>query len=239
VRIGARLLWDQVRAVRVEAASSFADVPDAEFESEARAAFFRALDDFTLAQRTNAERPESHVNLGVVNAKRGLLAAARRDYDRALELAPWFVPAWVNLADLLRLEGKDDEGARALQRALQVDPNNASVHYALGLLRVRQKRMGEALAELARAAELDPATPDFAYAYAIGLHSSARTDEALATLRRADARNPGSRSVLVALVTINRERGALAEARRYAAKLVDTAPTDPAARALLESLGQD
>jgi hypothetical protein len=40
-------------------------------------------------------------------------------------------------------------------------------------------------------------------------------------------------------VTINRERGALAEARRYAAKLVDTAPTDPAARALLESLGQD
>jgi tetratricopeptide (TPR) repeat protein len=239
VRIGAKLLWDQVRAVRVEAASSFADVPDAEFESEARAAFFRALDDFTLAQRTNADRPESHVNLGVVNVKRGLTAAARRDYDRALELAPWFVPAWVNLADLLRIEGKDDEGAAALERALQVDPNNASVHYALGLLRVRQKRMGEALAALARAAELDPATPDFAYAYAIGLHSSARTDEALAALRRANARNPGVRSVLVALVTINRERGAMAEARRYAARLVDAAPTDPAARALLESLGQD
>ena len=110
VRIGARLLWDPVRAVRVEAAASFADVPDTEFESEARAAFFRALDDYTLAQRTNAERPESHVNLGVVNAKRGNLAAARRDYDRALQLAPWFVPAWVNLADLLRLEGRDDRG---------------------------------------------------------------------------------------------------------------------------------
>jgi predicted CXXCH cytochrome family protein len=237
VRIGARLLWDPVRAVRVEAASSFADVPDTEFESEARAAFFRALDDYTLAQRTNAERPESHVNLGVVNAKRGNLAAARRDYDRALQLAPWFVPAWVNLADLLRLEGRDDQGEAALRRALGVDPRNGSVHYALGLLLVRQKRTADALAELALAAELEPATPDFAYAYAIGLHSAARTDEALAALRRANARNPGARSVLVALVTINRERGALAEARRYAAKLVDAAPGDPAARALFESLG--
>jgi tetratricopeptide (TPR) repeat protein len=228
-----------VRAVRVEAAASFADVPDPEFESEARAAFFRALDDYTLAQRTNAERPEAHVNLGVVNAKRGQLAAARRDYERAVALAPWFVPAWVNLADLLRLESRDEEGAAALGRAIEVDPNNASVHYALGLLRVRQRRTAEALVELERAAELDPATPDFAYAYAIGLHSAARTGEALETLRRANARNPGARNVLVALVTINRERGALAEARRYAATLVAAAPTDPAARALLESLGPD
>ena len=103
---------DHLVADREAALRQFLDEPprrDAEFESEARAAFFRALDDFTLAQRTNADRPESHVNLGVVNVKRGLTAAARRDYDRALELAPWFVPAWVNLADLLRIEGKDDD----------------------------------------------------------------------------------------------------------------------------------
>ncbi len=239
VRIGARLLWDPVRAVRVEAASAFADVPDAEFESEARAAFFRALDDYTLAQRSNAERPESHVNLGVVAAKRGDFAAARRHYDRATRLSPWFVPAWVNLADLMRAEGRDDEGALALRRALAVDPANASVHYALALLHVRQKRTDEALAEFARAAELAPDLPEFAYAQAIGLHSAARTDEALAVLRKANARNPGARNVLVALVTINRERGALAEARRYAAALVAAAPSDPAARALRDSLGRN
>ena len=78
--------------------------------------------------------------------------------------------------------------------------------------------------------------PDFAYTYAIGLHSSARTGEALAVLRQASARNPGARNLLVALVTINRERGATGEARRYAAKLVAAAPGDPAARALLASL---
>ena len=127
----------------------------------------------------------------------------------------------------------------ALRRALEVDPANASVRHAYGLLLVRQKRMAEALLELKRAAELAPETPDFAYTYAIGLHSSARTDEALAVLRQAHARNPGARSVLVALVTINRERGAMREARRYAKQLVAAAPGDPAARELLASLGQD
>jgi Flp pilus assembly protein TadD len=236
VRIGVHLLWDPVRAVRVEAVPAFADVPDGELATEQQAAFARSLDDFFLAQRSNAERPESHVNLGIVNSRRGRLAEARRDYDTALRLAPWFLPASVNLADLLRLQGRDDEGEGVLRRALQVEPSSASVHHALGLLLVRRKRSGEALAELARAAELDPAAPDFAYAYAIGLHSAGRADEALAVLRAAQKRSPGARGLLVALVTIHRERGSLREAQAWARKLVEAAPGDPSARALAASL---
>ncbi len=236
VRIGVHLLWDPVRAVRVEAVPAFADVPDAELATEARAAFDRSLDDFVLAQRSNAERPESHVNLGIVNVKRGRLEEARRDYDAALRLGPWFVPAYVNLADLLRLGGRDDEGEKVLRDALRVDPASATVHHALGLLLVRRKRPGEALAALGRAVELDPGSPEFAYGYAIGLHSAGRAEEALAVLRTAQARSPGARGLLVALVTIQRERGALREARTWARKLVEAAPGDPSARALAASL---
>jgi tetratricopeptide (TPR) repeat protein len=239
LRIGARLLWDPVRAVRVEAVPAFADVPDAQFESEARAAFFRALDDYLLAQRSNAERPESHVNLGIIDQRRGDLAGARRNYERALELAPWFVPAWVNLADVARQEGREQEGETALRRALAVDPGNASTHHALGLLLVRRKRHAEALGELARADELAPDRPDFAYAHAIALNSLGRPHEALGVLRRADARHPDVRAVLVALVTINAEHGSRREARRYAERLAAAAPGDAAARELLASLGQD
>jgi Flp pilus assembly protein TadD len=236
VRMGVHLLWDPVRAVRVEAVTAFADVPDAELATEARAAFDRSLDDYFLAQRSNAERPESHVNLGIVNVKRGRLEEARRNYDTALRLAPWFIPAHVNLADLLRVQGRDDEGEKVLRQALQVDPANASVHHALGLLLVRRQRAAEALAELGRAVEIAPATPDYAYAYAIGLHSSGRAEEALDVLRAAQERSPGARGLLVALVTIHRERGSLREARTWARKLVEAAPTDPAARALAASL---
>jgi tetratricopeptide (TPR) repeat protein len=236
VRIGVHLLWDAVRAVRVEAVPAFADVQDADLATEARAAFDRSLDDFVLAQRSNAERPESRVNLGILNVRRGRLEEARRDYDAALRLGPWFVPAYVNLADLLRLQGRDEEGEGVLRAALRIDPANGAVHHALGLLLVRRKRGTEALAELARAVELAPRSPDYAYAYAIGLHSAGRAEEALAVLRAAQARAPGARGLLVALVTIERERGALRKARVWARKLVEAAPGDPAARSLAASL---
>ncbi len=236
LRAGVSLLWDPVRAVRVEAAPAFADVPDAEFASEQRAAFDRAFDDFLLAQRTNAERPESHVNLGIVYTKRGRLGEARRAYDAALRIAPWFIPAYVNLADLLRITGRDDEGEAVLRKALRVDASNPSVHHALGLLLVRRKRPAESLVELRKAFELAPAEPRFALVYAVGLRSQGRADEALAVLRQGQRLCPGARELLLPLVTLSRERGALREAKLWARRLLDSAPEDPEALALAAEL---
>jgi Flp pilus assembly protein TadD len=236
LRAGVPLLWDPVRAVRIEAVPAFADVPDAALESEQRAAFDRALDEYLLAQRMNAERPEAHVNVGIVYAKRGRLEEARRAYEAALRIAPWFVPAHVNLADLLRLQGRDDEGEAVLRKALRVDAGNPSVRHALGLLLVRRGRYAEALAELRRACELAPADPRLAQVYALSLESGGRMEEALAVLRSAQRRSPGARELLVPLVTITRQKGARREAASWARRLLETNPDDPEARALAEAL---
>ena len=105
-----------------------------------------------------------------------------------------------------------------------------------GLLLVRQKRTGEALEELARAAELAPGDPQLAYVYAIGLHSTGETDQALAVLRRAHERSSAVRPLLVALATLSRDRGRLGEAQRWARKLLELSPDDPAARRLVAEL---
>jgi Flp pilus assembly protein TadD len=238
VKVGVALLWDPVRAVRVEAVVAFADVPDAELATEERAAFARSLDDFFLAQRTNAERPESHVNLGIVHAKLGHPAEAKRCYEAALTLAPWFVPAYVNLADLMREQGNEEEASRLLRRALVVDRDNAAVHHALGLLLVRQRRPSEALLSLSRAAELAPGNPGFVYTYAVGLHSAGRVNEAVRVLTEAQKRLPGARSLLTALVTIHAERGEMKQARAWAERLMQASPADPSARALAAQLSQ-
>jgi Flp pilus assembly protein TadD len=236
LRIGGRLLEDPVRAVRVEAVVPLADVPDESLTRGQRIAFDRALDEFFVAQRANAERPESHVNLGLMRVKQGDLEAARRSYEAALRVGPWFVPAYANLADLLRTQGRDDEGETVLRAGLEEVPDSPALRHALGLLLVRQKRVDEAIEELRRAEALAPADPQIAYVLAIGLHSTGSTGEALDLLERAHEASPGVQQLLVALVTINRDRGALEDALRWARKLARATPDDPRVAALLREL---
>ncbi len=236
LRAGVTLLWDPVRAVRIEAVAAFADVPDAELQSEQRAAFDRALDDYLLAQRANAERPEAHVKIGIVFGRRGRLEEARRAYEAALRIAPWFVPAHVNLADLLRREGRDDEGEVVLRQALRHGSRSPALHHALGQLLARRGRPAAALAELRRAFELDPADPRLAQACAQSLQSAGRREEALAVLRFAQRKSPGARELLVPLVTLCRQKGARREAVSWARRLLETNPDDPEARALAQAL---
>jgi Flp pilus assembly protein TadD len=236
LRIGGPLLDDPVRAVRVEAVVPLADVAPETMTQAQRVAFDRALDEFFQAQRANAERPESHVNLGLIHVKRGELEAAHRAYEAALRVGPWFVPAYANLADLLRLQDQDKKGEKVLRAGLEAVPTSAALHHSLGLLLVREKRVDEALEELRRAEELAPADPQIAYVLAIGLHSTGETDKALAVLRRAHGRSPAAQPLLVALTTINRDRGALDAARAWAGKLAEVSPEDPRVAGLVAEL---
>jgi tetratricopeptide (TPR) repeat protein len=232
----ARLLGDPIRSIRLEAAVALADVPPGAWSAEDRRSLERALGEYRQAQLANGERPEAHVNLGLLEARQGNAEQARAAYDRAIAIDPLFVPAYVNLVDLDRMQGRDDEGERVLRRALAVAPQNADLHHALGLLLARTRREAECLAELGRAAELDRSEPRHAYAYGVALHSAGKTARALAILGAAHERFPGHRDILVALATISRDAGARAEGLRYATLLLALSPGDPMAAALVDEL---
>jgi tetratricopeptide (TPR) repeat protein len=175
----------------------------------------RGLEEYRRAEAVNVDRPDAHVNLGLLAFRRGDLAAARRAYTEALRIGPYFIPAYVNVADLDRLEGREADAERGLRQALGVDPDNAAVHHALGLALVRQGRSAEALEALGRAARGAPDTPRYAYVYAVGLHGVGRTDEALAILRANQDRHTGHVETLQALMAISRDAGRLDEAVQW------------------------
>jgi predicted CXXCH cytochrome family protein len=230
------LLQDQVRAVRIEAGRILAAVPTDHMTSEQRAARDRALDEYRYALAINADRPEAHLSAGVLSVQLGKPDDAERAYRAAFRLDPTFGPAYVNLADLLRMRDRDTEAVELLRRAVTLVPEDAPVHHALGLALARQQRLPEALGEFSRAAALRPEEPRYSYVLGVGLHSAGQSDLALATLARAHERHPGDRELLVALATISRDRGQIDAARRYARKLVRAAPQDAAARSLLADL---
>jgi len=232
------LLGDRVRVVRDEAARVLSDVPAEAWGPEPHTDFDDALAERLGGLRAQADRPDAHVALGVLHAQRGERAAALREYETARQLAPWFVPATVNLADLARADERNDEAERVLREGLGVVPDSADLHHALGLTLVRLGgRTPEALEELGKAAGLAPENVRFTYVYAVALADTGHKKTALEELERAHQRFPGDVDVLVALVTMSRDAGKLDDARRHARTLAQVAPGVPGVDALVQSLG--
>ena len=230
-RAAAPLLGDPSRAVRIQAARLLAPVSADALGPQAAAAFAKAADEYVAAERFNADRPENRTNLGGYYADRGEYPKAESELRAALALDDQFVPAWVNLADLMRLQNREADAEQALRDGLRVTPDDATLHHALGLSLVRQKRMTEALAELKQAAELAPDNVRLSYVYAVALHSNARTGEALAVLGRAIRRAPNDRDLLTALMTMNAQSGNMEAASDYGARLQQLYPASANAAA--------
>jgi len=230
------LLQDPVRAVRTVAASLLAGVSRPSLNAAQQSALESALQEYVGAQRTNADRPEAQLNLGLLYMRQGEFDKAENHYRQALKLQPSFAPAAVNLADMFRARERDQEGEKVLREALRSSPDGASVAHALGLLLVREKKLDEAVTWLKRAAERAPQNARYTYVYAVALNSTGQTNNALVLLARAHQRHPNDRELLYALVTMNRDVGRVAAARSYAEKLAAAAPNDPAVTELLKQL---
>ena len=234
--LGMQLLHDPVRTVRLEVVPILAQVPAKNFPTEQRSAFHQAVKEYREAQLANAERAETHVNLGVLATQLGEILEAEASYRTAIRLQPSFIPAYVNLADLYRAHNRESETEKLLRAALRIEPKHADVHHALGLSLVRQQRMSEALTALQMAAQLRPEASRYAYVYAVAVFENGNAKRALKILKAAHQRHPQDRDILLALIQYHRQAGDLAAARDWAQKLVALAPEDVGARQLLESL---
>jgi Flp pilus assembly protein TadD len=230
------LLSDPVRSVRIEAAEVLAGLPANNLPAEVGAAFSRATNEYISAQQLNADRPEAHMNLGLLYAKENHLDKAEAELMTALSIDPSFAPGAVNLADLYRAQNRDDEGERVLKDALSRSPDEPSLDEALGLLMVRQKRAAQALELLGDAARGEPDNARYAYVYAIALNDAGKTREAIDALESSIKAHPYDRDSLAALVSFLEKSGDLAKALTYANLLEELEPNDPEIREMLNQL---
>lgn len=236
-RIGGRLLEDGLGAVRLDAAAALAGEPADWLTAPQREALERGVRDVRASEAFNADRPESSVNLALLEEKVGNLPAARKAYETSIARAPWFLPAYINLAELQRTGGDEVEAERTLTKALAVAPGDASVLYALGLSAYRQQRPADAVARLRDAAAAAPDVARYPYAYALALESQGQIAQALVVVDTALARHPDDRDLLDAGLSFAQKTGDLARARRYVARLLTVAPGDPALVQLARRLG--
>jgi len=209
-----KMLKDPVRGVRIEAARALA------------ASDVRELEEYLETLQRNADLPESQLNLGLVEQARGQVPKAVAAYREALRLDPGFVPAYANLADLLRATGNEAQSEAALREGLRRarPEERASLYYALGLWQVRQRQSKAALASLREAYRLAPADARLGLGYALALESSGQQAEAVKVLRHVLAGHPFDRDALTCLADWLKRSGRLSEAAIYAQRLKRLGP---------------
>ncbi|WP_319325867.1 cytochrome c3 family protein [Bradyrhizobium sp.] len=229
-------LRDPVHGVRIRAAELLAAVPPARQPAADRDKFARAAAEFVDAQKLNADRPDSRTALANFFLRQANPGAAEAEYRAALRLDPSFAAAAVNLSDLYRQLGRESDGEKILREALSASAQDASLHHALGLTLVRQKRSEEALGELRRAASLDPGQVRYAYVYAVGLNGIGRRDDALSVLNQSLRGHPNNLELLSAALNVSREKGDIAAALGYAERLALLRPDDPRLANLIREL---
>jgi len=219
--IGPKLLNDPVLAVRLETVSALSQLDLELLPPDSVPDLQRGIDEYVAAQLVNAERPEAHINIGNIRLNQRRFDDAEASYLAAIRLNSQFVPAYVNLADLYRVLGRDADGLQLLQSALQRIPadQQSALHYSLGLTLVRQGRLPEAITELGVAANALDADPQYVLAYALALDAQGESLAAAGVLEGAMQRFGEYPQLIAALVNVYQRMGDTEAAGALAARM--------------------
>jgi hypothetical protein len=113
---------------------------------------------YQRAVRYDPKNPEYHFALGQIYSysTRYLDSARARDaYETAVRLNPDRSVYWLELSKYYEHAGEMEQSRRAMNMALQTDPNNARTHWAAANLSVRRGEVTTADFEIRRTADLD------------------------------------------------------------------------------------
>ena len=230
------LMEDDADTVRMEVAQSLAGVPLNQVSPEQAQALEKLFRWYLGIQALHADMPETQLQKGVFYVERGDLPSAEAAYREALLLNRQLVPAYLNLADLLRSQSRDDEARELMLEVLVFAPDNAATLHSLGLLEARSGTPEKALDYLGKAAALETDGSRHRFVYAIALHDLGQPQEAVRQLQALLRQLPRSEDVLLALANYSAELGQKDKARGYARTLTEISPGNTAYQELLQKL---
>lgn len=192
--LAAERLADPIRALRFAAVRLLAE-GSRELGGSQRAAFDRALTEYTAALARDADRAEAQVEHGNLLVDLGRFDAGELAYAQAVELDPTFAPAYVNWCELRRRRADEAGCAAKLEQGLARRQDSPELHYAAALSLIRRGQREQAITALRAAVDLAPEISTYAYALVLALRERGQQREAAAVLKYARTRHPHDRAL--------------------------------------------
>ena len=148
------------------------------------------------------------------------------------------MPAYANLADLMRQQGRDSEGERVLTEGLaRVPDERRAAPFVRASARPAQTQYEQAVAEFAKAAALAPDDPRYAYVHAVALQETGTRARRWQCSSRPYAATPPTPTSCSRWRRRCCSEVTLPGAKRHAQALARVAPRHPNVQELLRIVG--
>lgn len=119
-----------------------------------------AIKYFEKCMELDGEDPLAMCYIGECYEQLGELKRAKEYYQKSLESAPMLPDAWLGLGIVEDLEGNTREGLVLIQKAAELDPENASVYHVLAGAYEKLDEIDSALENYQLSLALDPTDED-------------------------------------------------------------------------------
>ena len=239
VKLISPLLYDPVKAVRIEAASKLAGESSKLLDAKQKKVFQSAIKEFVSAMEYSGDFAFGRYNIANLHVALNKTEDAIRNYEAAIKIDHLFYPAKVNLAMLYNRMGRNEAAERLFRETVDEHPQLYEVAYSLGLLLVERKKYQDAIEYLRKAAKGMPNRPRVHYNLGLLLQQMRQWDEAEIALRRALKVDPNAMDYLHAMADHYLRRGQLEAAGRIAERMVEKHPGHPLGHRMLRFIERE
>lgn len=231
-RLLSPMLEDVDKSVRLEVVRVLAPVL-LDLSAKQQQSLSSNLQEYREVLRLQKGSPGGQMALAILEFNLDNRSEAAAAYQRALDIAPSYVPALINFADFYRGSGQDSKAKSLLLRALKIAPNSGAVNHSYGLHLVRAQQYAQALAYLEKGALMDDTEPRYSYVYAVALDSLGRTANAITFLQEATQTWPNQYDLLLTWVLYLDKLGQANDIGKPLTTLRTLAPSSPDVQFLL------
>jgi tetratricopeptide (TPR) repeat protein len=228
------MLYDQVKAVRIEAASRLAGDLKTHLDADQQETFQDVVQEFEAAMIYSADFSFGRYNLANLYTELDRPRDAVTNYEAAIRIDSQFHPAKVNLAMLYNRSGQNEQAEKLLREVVTAEPELYEIAYSFGLLLVEMQKYSEAVTYLEKASRGLPDRARIHYNLGLLYQQLKRTLRAEKELQLAMMLEPRNLDFQYGLADHYLKRNMLQEARRIAKKMASMHPDNPVGSRILD-----
>jgi predicted CXXCH cytochrome family protein len=229
----APLIYDPVKAVRIDAARRLAEDTSWHPDPDQEKVFKTVLKEFIASMEYSADFAFGRYNLGNLYVAMNQPEDAVINYLAAIKIDDLFYPAKVNLAMFYNKRGENEKAEVLLREVVKAHPELHEISYSLGLLLAEMQKYDSAVVYLKKAAKGMPERSRVHYNLGLLLQYLKKDAEAEGALLKALKLKPGNMDYLYALGDFYLKRGKLQKAKNIALQMVAKHPDNPIGKELL------